>query len=142
MKHWILFLILLCTACAQTPSPVASAPESDRDPAAIVSSYLALWQEPDPQQRLQQMAALWHKSGEHRTPRTHSVGLAEFNQEIGDFQAQFPGAQVRVGKLRQTGPYLSFDFALLDTSGQLIVEGLDYLELAPNGKIRRVIGFF
>jgi hypothetical protein len=37
---------------------------------------------------------------------------------------------------------LRFAWKLTDASGRTVVEGIDFCELAPDGRLRRIVGFF
>lgn len=112
-------------------------------PRALIDAYIAAWSETDEGQRKRQLADIFVAEGMHKSPTTHSVGLAAISAEIAGFQQQLPGAKVTVSQLLVTGNHLVFDFALQAASGEVIVSGVDYMQLTEDGqKIKSVIGFY
>ena len=111
--------------------------------SAIVARYISAWNEPEFARRLQLLEGVWSKNGTYTDPAAHVAGRAALADHIGGFAAQFPGARIELssavdahhGKLR-------FAWRLLLADGSVYVEGIDFGELAGDGKLLSIVGFF
>jgi hypothetical protein len=112
-------------------------------PAEVVAAYGAAWNEPDEARRRRLLEASWAVDGVYTDPTAHVEGRDALLAHIAAFQRQMPGARIRAtsgvdahhGRLR-------FTWAMDGADGSLVVEGIDFGELAPDGRLGRIVGFF
>jgi hypothetical protein len=113
------------------------------DVATVVDSWLAALNEPDAGQRRALIERAWADDGRWVDPPFEGAGHAGIGELIGGVQAQCPGARFR----RATAIDAHHDAArygweLRDAGGALVIAGTDVAELADDGRLRRVTGFF
>ena len=109
----------------------------------IVEAYGAAWNEPDEAKRRALLEQSWTNDGVYTDPQSHAEGRDALLALIAGFQAQAPGARIAAtshadehhGKLR-------FTWKMLGADGSTVIEGIDFGELAPDGRIKRIVGFF
>jgi hypothetical protein len=112
-------------------------------PEAAEVVYCTAWNTVDRAERDRLLARVWTTDGIYSDPNpTLTTGRAELSAEIAALQHKYPGAhfvcsapQVHHGAMRTTWVYLNKD-------GSEIEHGMDFSELAADGRIRRVTGFF
>jgi len=112
-------------------------------PEAAEIAYCAAWNTADRAERDRLLARVWAPDGVYSDPNpTLTTGRAELSDEIAALQRRHPGAHFRCsapqthhGAMRTTWVYLAAD-------GSEIEHGMDFSELAADGRIRRVVGFF
>jgi hypothetical protein len=108
-----------------------------------VAAYAQAWNEPDEAKRRKLLEAAWAADGTYTDPTAHVEGRAALVAHIAGFHQQMPGARIRAtsgidvhhGRLR-------FTWAMDDAHGAVVVEGIDFGELAPDGRLARIVGFF
>jgi len=119
------------TAQAQAPSPDST-----------VAAYCASWSTADRSVRERLLERVWAPDGVYADPApTYAAGRAALHDVIGKFQEQHHGArfqcsgpQVHHGMMRFTWIYFEGD--------REQARGMDFGELAADGRIRRITGFF
>ena len=113
------------------------------DVTTIVDGYLAAYGEPDAGRRAELIAAAWAEDGRLIDPPLTGEGRDGIAAMAEALQRQFPGH-----RFRRTSPVdshhdqLRFSWALVSPSGETALTGLDCGELAPDGRLRRITGFF
>ena len=81
--------------------------------------------------------------GRHVDPNADANGHLELNQMVSGVHALYPGFTIeRTTGVDQHGDQLRFGWRALQADGSLLVEGLDVGELAEDGRLRRVAGFW
>jgi hypothetical protein len=113
------------------------------DLTTTVDRYLAAWNETDPARRAQLIEAVWASDGCLIDPPLAAEGRAQIGDMASALQAQFPGHQFR----RATGVdahhnQLRFGWDLVGPDGVVALSGLDVGEVAEDGQLRRITGFF
>ena len=109
----------------------------------IVSAYGAAWLERAEEQRRQLLALAWAEDGIYTDPTRHVVGRDALNQAIAAFQQRRPGERIALtsGVDHHHG-VVRFAWAWYGADGSTILEGVDFGELASDGRLRRIVGFF
>jgi hypothetical protein len=107
-----------------------------------VTMYGNAWVETDEAKRRALLEKAWADDGVYTDPQSHVEGRDALIALIGGFQQQSgasivatSGADVHHGKLR-------FTWKMLGADGNAVMEGIDFGELADDGRIKRIIGFF
>jgi hypothetical protein len=113
------------------------------DVITTVDTYLAMWNEPDPTARAELIERAWTTDGRYCDPLLEADGHAALSEMVTAVQAQYPGQQFR----RLSGVDVHHDQArfaweLSGDDGTVTVQGLDVVELAGDGRLARVTGFF
>ncbi len=108
-----------------------------------VDTYLAMWNETDRQQRARLIERAWTADGRYVDPLQEAEGHGALSEMVDAIQARFPGHRFR----RQSGvdvhhDQLRFAWDLTAPDGTAVVAGLDLGELATDGRLRRITGFF
>jgi SnoaL-like domain len=134
----------LPTACAPRaalPSPdSAVAPLS---PDSAVAEYCAAWSTADRATRDRLLARVWTPDGVYSDPdSTLAAGRAALSDTIGEFLGSHPGAHFRCSSPQVHHGFMRITWILLRGDGAESWRGMDFGELAPDGRIRRITGFF
>jgi hypothetical protein len=111
---------------------------------AVLTDYIAAWSEADATKRNAKLAASVAKDVYYAdlTP-VKTTTLADLSKHMGAQITKYRG--VRMKKL--SGPDLHhermrFLWARTDTTDAPIADGLDYMEVGPDGKFTRIVGHF
>lgn len=108
----------------------------------VVDAYLAAWNEPDPDRRAQLVERAWTADGRYRDPMLEADGRAAIAELAAGVQAAYPGTTFRrTTEIDGHHDSLRFGWELAGPDGT-VVAGLDVAELAPDGRLRSVTGFF
>src|ERR687897_543711 len=99
---------------------------SSRSAAELADTYVALWNEPDADQRRRMIADLWTEDGRH---------VLQPPQEIRAIAAQ-PG--IGLTAILEARGYEEIEARVaVANDGELFAVGLDFLVLAADGRIER-----
>jgi SnoaL-like domain len=109
--------------------------------ADVVESYIASWNEPDPERRRALVARTWSEDGTYVDPLMAGAGANEITAMIGAAQAQFPGHRFELS----FGPdahndRVRFAWRLVGADGPAAA-GVDFATVAEDGRLRAVTGF-
>lgn len=108
---------------------------------SLIEGYLAAWSEADAARRRELLEAVWETDGVYSDPQSFAPGLDALHATIGGFLASSPGAAFSLnGSIDQHHDSLRF-YWTLRMGGQEIA-GMDYGEVSPVGKLRKIVGFF
>jgi hypothetical protein len=130
-----------------------------RDPSELADRYVALWNEPDPDQRRQLIEELWTEDGAHllQPPKEireiaarPGIGLSATLEARGHtaLEARATSAHeafVASGTFRfrrrdnveRLADIVKFNWEMVSTDGEVVGVGLEFLLMAPDGRIRR-----
>ena len=112
------------------------------DTEEIVATYGASWNETDDAKRTALLERSWADDGVYNDPTATVDGRAALVAHIGGFQAMMPGHTIDQASAVDTHGAV-FRFAWVMRKGdEIALEGVDFGELAPDGRIRRIVGFF
>jgi hypothetical protein len=113
------------------------------DTETLVATYLDVWRTTDPAERAELVAKSFTEDGRHVDQHADATGHAALVDMIGGVHAGFPGFQMaRTTGIDRFGDQLRFAWTLDAADGTPIVAGLDVAELAPDGRLQRVTGFW
>jgi hypothetical protein len=114
------------------------------DVTAVIDRYCAVWNEDDQEQRKALLEAVWTEQARYTDPRADTVGADELLAHIARIRASRPGAKiVRTTAVDFHHGVARFGWCVIEADGTRLPEGIDFVELAPEGeRIARIIGFF
>ena len=113
------------------------------DITTTVDTYLEAYGEPDAERRAELVRAAWAEDGQLIDPPMTGEGHDGIAALAEGLQAQFAGHSFR----RASGvdahhDHFRFAWELVSPAGDVVLAGLDVGELAPDGRLRRITGFF
>jgi hypothetical protein len=113
------------------------------DTETLVDTYFDMWQTTDARQRADLVAKVFADDGRHVDQHADATGHADLAEMIAGVHAGFPGFQMaRTSGIDRFGDQLRFAWELTGADGAPIVAGIDIAEVAPDGRLRRVTGFW
>ena len=123
--------------------PVEAQPAPSLTPDAAVVAYCAAWNTTDPAERERLLTQVWAPDGVYSDPEpTLAVGRAALSDAISTFHHSYPGAYFRCSAPQAHHGAMRVTWILLIPYGTERLRGTDFSELAADGRIRRVVGFF
>jgi hypothetical protein len=107
----------------------------------VVDTYIAAWNEADPERRRELVGATWTDDGHYVDPLMTGDGPDGIAAMIGAAQSQFPGHRFELSD----GPdahndVVRFAWTLQGADGP-VAKGVDFATLAGDGRLRNVTGF-
>ena len=112
------------------------------EPVEIVETYGAAWNEPDDAKRTALLEQAWADDGVYRDPTATAEGRAALVAHIAGFQAVFPGRTIDFASGVDVTEH-GIRWAWVMRNGDAVeLEGMDFAELAADGRIARIAGFF
>jgi SnoaL-like domain len=113
------------------------------DTATLVDTYFEMWRTTDAEQRAALVADTFTTDGRHVDQHADATGHDELVEMITGVHAGFPGFQMaRTSGIDRFGDQLRFAWELNGADGTPIVAGLDVAEVASDGRLQRVTGFW
>jgi hypothetical protein len=106
--------------------------------------YVQAWNETNDQTRLELLETVLESDAVLFDPMGVLNGPAGVNGFIGKVRAQIGTAQLVYTSTPQRhphGPWVRYAWAIVTTPGQTIMEGMDLIELADDGRSRRIVSF-
>jgi len=113
------------------------------DFTALADRYIAMWNETDARRRRGLIAELWTETARYRDPMLAGDGLDGIDAMVAAVQAQYPNHRFhRTGAVDAHHQALRFGWALQDADQALFVVGIDIGEVAADGRLQSITGFF
>ena len=112
------------------------------DPSKVVGAYGAAWNEPDEGKRTALLEESWADDGVYQDPTGKAEGRAALVAHIGGFHTMFPGRSIDLASgvdVTEAGVRWAW---VMRNADEVELEGVDFAELAPDGRIHRLVGFF
>lgn len=108
-----------------------------------VEAYGAAWNETDEAARKRLLDKSWADGGTYTDPQSHAEGRDALSAVIAGFQQQMAGARiVATSGVDTHHGCLRFSWKVEGANGATLMEGIDFGELAEDGRIVRIVGFF
>jgi hypothetical protein len=108
-----------------------------------IDTYLSAWNETDPERRAKLIESAWADDGCLIDPPLTGEGHAGINDMSIAFHTHYAGHQFRrASAIDEHHGYLRFAWELVGPDGTVALTGLDVGELAEDGRLRRITGFF
>ncbi len=112
------------------------------DSAALVGNYLAAWNETDAQRRRELIDRTFTDHATYLDPLMSGEGRGGIDAMIAAVQEKYPGhVFVAVGAPDAHHDRIRFSWHLVPDGGEPIALGIDFGELAEDGRLRCVTGF-
>jgi hypothetical protein len=113
------------------------------DLSNTVDTYLSGWNETDPQRRASIIESVWASHGRLIDPPLAATGQDEISNMTAALQSQFPDHHfVRTSGIDEHHNHFRFAWDLVAPDGSTALGGVDVGELADDGTITRITGFF
>ena len=113
------------------------------DVTTRVDAYLSAYGEPDPNRRAELIEQAWTPEGRLVDPPLTGEGHQGISDMAAALQQQFAGHRFRrVSDVDAHHEHLRFAWELVGPGDEVALTGLDIGELAEDGRLRRVVGFF
>ena len=108
---------------------------------SVVDTYIAAWNEGDPERRRALVGETWTDDGTYLDPLMTGSGPDEIAAMIGAAQAQFPGHRFELAFGPDThNDVVRFAWELHGADGP-VARGVDFGTVASDGRLRNVTGF-
>jgi hypothetical protein len=110
----------------------------------LIVTYDRAWGEPDEGERRRLLEVSWAEDGELVDPGEGRFrGRDAVVGRIAGFSERFPGARVEVTSgLDEHHGFLRYAWTIFAADGRALLEGMDFAEVAEDGRLRRVVMFF
>ena len=113
------------------------------DVTTTVSTYLAMWNEPDSDRRAEHIRRAWAEDGHYVDPALEAAGHSALGEMVAGVHAQFPGHRFRpTSGIDTHHDQVRFGWELVAPDGSITVAGIDVGTLASDGRLARITGFF
>jgi hypothetical protein len=111
--------------------------------AAIVTHYLAAWNETDANARQKLLVQCWADHAIYVDPRADLTGRDALDSHIGKMQATRPGARLEfMSGIDIHHNVVRFLWRLVQADGTTGDTSIDFGEIGPDGRLVKIIGFF
>ena len=112
------------------------------DTDTLVNNYIAMWNETDPDRRRELVAETVTDDADYVDPVMDGAGIDGISTMIGGAQSQFPGHRFAL----VAGPEahhdrVRFTWSLAADGGAPVAIGVDFVDLADDGRMRSITGF-
>ena len=110
-----------------------------------VRDYVAAWATVDDEARRRLLERAWADDGIYTDPQAHVEGREALIEHIGDFLRRADGARiVPISGVDEHHGRVRFAWRVEGAAPPPLagLEGMDFGELAPIGRLRRIVGFF
>jgi hypothetical protein len=125
------------------PGDAAGMTDTSIDATTIVDDYLAAWNERDEQRRAQLIERAWAPDGRLIDPPFEGEGHDGISQMAAVMHEHYDGHRFeRTSGVDMHHSHLRFGWKLVGPDGNVAVAGIDVADLADDGRLARVVGFF
>jgi hypothetical protein len=115
---------------------------SQPDVTAIVQDYVSAWSEPQEDVRQRLLQRVWTDEGVYSDPTVYGEGRERLNQIIGTFHQRAPGSQFQlISGIDAHHGFVRFAWKLTFGNGATM-QGMDFGEVAEDGRLHKIVGFF
>jgi hypothetical protein len=113
------------------------------DISRVVNRYFDMWNEPDPDERLNLIAQTWSDTASYADPMFAAEGRNGINEMVSSLQEQYPGLQVRLaGEIDHHHNLARFGWEIVDRHrGESMYAGIDFAVIASDGRLQSISGF-
>jgi hypothetical protein len=109
----------------------------------ILDAYAAAWNEPDEDRRRELLEKAWADDGAFVDADRTAVGRDALVDLIGTFQERRPWTRLEfTSEPEEQRGSLRITWALVAEDGTPVDEGVDFGELAEDGRLRKLVSFF
>jgi hypothetical protein len=109
----------------------------------IARAYVLAWATTDASERRALLERCWADGGVYCDPLSRIEGRQALSDHIAGFQQSQPGFRIPLASgVDAHHNYLRFRWVMLDPNRNVVLEGFDVGELASDGRLQRITGFF
>ena len=109
----------------------------------VVDAYGKAWNEPDETERRRLLNFAWADDGTFTDPQSDVAGRDALLALIAEFHEQFVGAQITpTSSVDEHHGRVRFTWKITGADGATIMDGIDFGELAADGRLQKIVGFF
>ncbi|MEO1733097.1 MAG: nuclear transport factor 2 family protein [Pseudomonadota bacterium] len=109
----------------------------------VLETYAAAWCAPNADTRNGLLAACWSNVGKYRDPSSQADGRSALSDLIGGFHQRMPGSRVVLTSGAAThNDRIYFTWQMVSANGDVMIDGVDFGKLGPDGRLVEIIGFF
>ena len=113
------------------------------EPSDALKDYMAAWNEPDAAKRMALLERSWADDGIYIDPMSDVKGRDGLDSAIAGMHAQQPGASIVLASgIDQHHNQVRFRWDFVGADGKTAIQGIDVGELANDGRLQRIIGFW
>lgn len=124
-------------------SPALAASVRPVKPEVAVNDYCAAWSVTGRGDRDRMLGKVWAANGVYSDPEpTYAIGVKGLSDAIGEFQRHYPGAHFRCSQPQKHHRFMRVTWVLLRSDGTQVTHGVDFYDMAQDGRIQRIVGFF
>jgi hypothetical protein len=110
---------------------------------ATIDAHLEAYAEPDAARRSELIRTVWTADGQLIDPPLDGTGHRGIDDMAAALQTQFPGHTFRrTSRIDGHHGFARYEWEMLAPDGTPVLTGLDVAEVADDGTLRRVVGFF
>lgn len=110
---------------------------------AVIEHYDRAWNAADADERRALLEAALTEDCELVEPRGRFAGREAILERISGFVDRFPGARVNITtNVDGHNGFARYGWVIVDRDGAQILDGIDVVERAPDGRLRQVVMFF
>ena len=107
-----------------------------------IAAYGAAWLETDDARRLELLETAWSDGAVYCDPLASVAGREALSAHIAGTQASFPGQIAVTSQPVRHHDAAFFRWTMTDGDGAVVMTGFDVVQLANDGRIARLTGFF
>lgn len=109
---------------------------------ATIETYVAAWAEADESRRWQLLERVWAEDGVYTDALLHIEGREALTKAMADFQERRPGEFFElISTIDYHHNLIRFLWRWCRTDGSTKTDGVDFGELASDGRLQRIVGF-
>jgi len=109
----------------------------------IIDAYTTAWNEPDEGKRRRLLEVAWADDGAYTDPQSDVAGREALIALIGGMHGEMPGARIDVtSKTDLHHNKLRFAWRFVSGDGSMTIDGIDFGELAEDGRLQKIVGFW
>jgi len=109
---------------------------------AVVATYFAAWNEPDPGRRAEILQRSLTDDAELVDPTGRWQGIDGFVERIGNYQIAAPDTKVvPASGIDAHNDVVRYAWTIVDAEGKELMEGIDVAERATDGRLQRILMF-
>lgn len=109
----------------------------------IVDTHLAAYCEPDPARRATMVQTAWAPDGELVDPPLTGAGHDGIADAAAALLSHYPGHRFRrTTAVDAHHEHARYGWELVAPGGEAVLAGVDVVDLAADGRLARVVGFF
>ena len=113
------------------------------NPTTTIDRYIDMWNEEDAGRRAELVAAAWTADASYVDPLLEAEGHDGLSEMVANVHAHYPGYRFRRrSDVDVHHDRVRFAWDLVSPAGEVFVSGIDVGDLAEDGRLRRITGFF